>query len=503
MQTVPLDCLNAHSALTALTEAPAPPPLIRGMTEAGARPENGPFDWLFRRNGCQIQGRRRGDILAAAKLRPRPISNNTVEKIRTSSILPGMVTARMKAAMRRMNVMNIATSTFRRVDQSALDWLGTDPIPAKPYHDPDFFELERAAVFMRSWIVIGHVCELPDAGSFIRRDLEFANASLLIVRDRKQEIRAFYNVCTHRGTQLVREAQGQRSAFTCPYHMWTFGTDGALLSAPDFEAFHVKKQDCSLPTVRVEVIAGLIFVNFDEKAEPLRQELGDFFPQLEATPLGQATTFLEYSYEIESNWKLCYDNFQENYHLRFIHPRTGYAGVGAENPFGYPIDYHFNGPHRGQKIWYNLQAPSKGVVQQTAAERALDILGKKGLLGQPAGDQYFALFPNSFILGNPLQNFLHVVYPISAGRSRGVIRLFWVGEPENASEAFSREFYLTMLREVHGEDINVIEGGYRGLASGGLKHIHFQTQEVLCRHLHNMVMEKVGEYQRQIAENGQ
>ena len=125
-------------------------------------------------------------------------------------------------------------SSFRRVPPEDLAWLGTGPVPAKPYYDPAYFELERQAVFLKSWIQIGHVCEFPVAGSFVRRDLEFAKASLLVVRGRDDQLRAFHNVCTHRGTQLVDEAAGRRSTFSCPYHRWTYGTDGALLSRPGF-----------------------------------------------------------------------------------------------------------------------------------------------------------------------------------------------------------------------------------------------------------------------------
>ena len=94
---------------------------------------------------------------------------------------------------------------FTPVSQEELDFLGTDPIPASAYYDPDWYELERKAVFLRSWINIGHVCEVPTPGNFIHRQLEFASASLLIVKGKDGELRAFHNACTHRGTRLVRE----------------------------------------------------------------------------------------------------------------------------------------------------------------------------------------------------------------------------------------------------------------------------------------------------------
>jgi phenylpropionate dioxygenase-like ring-hydroxylating dioxygenase large terminal subunit len=393
--------------------------------------------------------------------------------------------------------VNSPPTGFNPVPQAEVDFLGTQPVPARPYHDPEWYELERKAVFLRSWINLGHVCEVPEAGDFIHRDLEFAKASLLVVRGRDGEVRTFHNACTHRGTRLVREAQGHRTNFRCPYHSWTFGYDGALLSAPDFDGFHVAKADCALKQVRTEVVAGLIFVNFDPAAAPLRGQLGDFAEEMETIPVARATEFSEYTYELKANWKIVYDNFQENYHLRFIHPRSGLGGTGPDNPFGYPSRYRFRGDHRGQTIWYNPEVQPRGPVQVGGFMAGATALAGRGLLETPAGREYYGLFPSFFMLGNPLQNFSHVVYPVDAGTTRGVIRMYWVGEAENASELFARHAGLTMMRDLHAEDIDVIEDGYAGLAGGAIDHIHFQTQEALCRHLYNTVSEKVRAWQEQ------
>jgi phenylpropionate dioxygenase-like ring-hydroxylating dioxygenase large terminal subunit len=391
------------------------------------------------------------------------------------------------------------TSAFERIPADELSWLGTDPVPAKPYYDPVYFELERKAVFLKSWIHVAHVCELPEPGSFVRRELEFASASLLIIRGRDGVIRAFHNVCPHRGTQLVEEAEGQQTKFSCPYHMWTFGTDGALISAPDFEAFHIDKKDCSLSEVSVGACGGMLFVNFDKEAQPLREWLGEYAERLEQMPVARATVFSEYTYDIAANWKLTYDNFQENYHLRFIHPRSGGAGISAENQFGYPASMGFCGPHRTQRIWSN-PTPDLKPFQRTASMRGIPALAKRGLLELPYGRDYLAFFPNLFVIGTPTQPFSHTVYPVAADRSRGVVRVYWVGEEENASERFAREHSLAQIRDIHCEDVAIIERGQRGLTSGAISHIHFQSMEALCRHLYLSVDERVQAYAKEIGE---
>lgn len=394
--------------------------------------------------------------------------------------------------------MDNITPSFQPVSAEELAWLGTGPIPATPYYDPEYYALECEAVFRRSWLHIGHVCELPEPGSFIRREVELLGASVLVTRGRDGMIRAFYNVCTHRGTQLVDEEAGTRGNFSCPYHRWTFGADGRLLSAPDFESFGLAKEDCSLPTIALEICGGLIFINFSPE-QSFRAEMGPFFERLEAFPSAQATEFSEYVYEIDANWKLTYDNFQENYHLRFIHPRSGAAAVGPDNPFGYPVKYEFHGPHRTQTIWTNPQV-KPGYVQGLSFGKAGAFAMADGLAGPYARD-YLALFPNFFILGSPAQPFSHTIWPLGPGRSRGVIRLYWKGADDCASRRYAREYATASARDIHAEDRYVIEAGQKGLRSGALKHIHFQTQEALCRHLYNNVNARVEAYKA--AQGGQ
>ena len=148
--------------------------------------------------------------------------------------------------------MNVHAGKIEVRDEPLV--LGTEPIPAKYYYDPDWYELERKAVWMRTWLNVGHVCELPEPGSFIRRELEFAKASILIVRGKDGEVRAFHNACTHRGTQLTDDTCGKQDTFSCRYHMWTFGTDGALLSAPDFERFDTTRRTAGCKQVAVRCL---------------------------------------------------------------------------------------------------------------------------------------------------------------------------------------------------------------------------------------------------------
>lgn len=378
------------------------------------------------------------------------------------------------------------------VDEAA-QLFDTGPVSSLPYYDPEWWELEREAIFMRTWIHIGHVCEVPEPGSFIRREIEFAGASLVIVHGRDGVIRSFHNACTHRGTELVENDSGRQMQFTCRYHAWTFETNGQLRSAPDFERFHVPKEECALKQVNTQVLAGMIFINFDpEPARDVREFFGPIADGLERLPVARAIDFTEWTYEIEANWKLNFDNFQENYHLRFIHPRTGEQIIGEENPFGYPTHYGFLGPHRSQTLWSNPSPPPVPPTLLDAAMRGARLAQADGGRGFEKTD--FKLFPCFHVVGLPPNQYTHTMMPLGPGRTRGTIRMYWTQKADCASRLFSREMAFASVRDVLCEDRLAVEAGQRGISKGAIDKVYFQDHEVLLRHLYETVREVVTDY---------
>lgn len=372
---------------------------------------------------------------------------------------------------------------------------GSGPVSSKPYYDPEWWELERKAIFMRSWLHIGHVCEIPEPGSFIVRELEFAKASLIIARGKDGKVRAFHNVCTHRGTQLVADgAEGKQSTFSCPYHMWTFGTDGKLLSAPDFERFYVDKEDCSLKQVSCDVMAGMIFINFDKAPKQgLHEFFGGIASQLESLPVARATHFSEYTYRMDANWKTVFDNFQENYHLKFVHPRQSASILTRENPLGYPTEYGFLGAHRGQTLSMEL---AEGYVTPPALLQNAMIgkgIGERENLQYPKID--FKCFPALHFVGLAPNFYTHTMMPLDGQHMRGQIRMYWTSNIDKASKAYFREFSQMSIRDVLAEDRPAIVSAQRGLNSGAMEQIRFQDHEMLLRHLYETVVQMVEEYQ--------
>lgn len=151
-------------------------------------------------------------------------------------------------------------------------------IPAHIYNDRSIFEIERERIFGSSWQLLAHASEVPDPGDYVVRRV--VDDSFIVVRGEDGAIRVLFNMCLHRGMQLCRAEMGNASHFRCPYHGWTYRSDGRLTGVPfQNEAYGgndgLSREDHNLlPPAATEIINGMVFVSLDPKAEPLAQYLG-------------------------------------------------------------------------------------------------------------------------------------------------------------------------------------------------------------------------------------
>lgn len=178
------------------------------------------------------------------------------------------------------------------------------------------FREEQEKIFAKIWQFACHESEVDKPGDF--RCVKIAGKSILLVRGPDNVIRGFYNICRHRAAEVVREESGNASRFTCFYHHWTYDLKGGLrgIAKPEgYDAVQLQKSELGLVPVRAETIAGLIFVNLDDNAEPLRDFLGDIVRGFEEA-LGTVPmeTFHFHKAVLKTNWKLWQDNNSERYH---------------------------------------------------------------------------------------------------------------------------------------------------------------------------------------------
>ncbi len=211
-----------------------------------------------------------------------------------------------------------------REDDATFDADGqrSHTIPARYYTDPAIYEQEKEAVFYRNWWLAGHISRLPEPGSYLRIDIH--EQGIIVVRGRDGQVRAFYNVCQHRGHELVKENAGKvTNLMVCPYHAWAFDLEGGLVRArnteelPDFD-----KCDYNLKTVRVEEHCGFIYVNLDPDAKSLCEQSGALESEIRhyAPRLDELEYAGRYEYSFDANWKVVIDNFLECYHCHPAHP---------------------------------------------------------------------------------------------------------------------------------------------------------------------------------------
>jgi choline monooxygenase len=187
------------------------------------------------------------------------------------------------------------------------------------YVDPKFLQIEREQIFHRSWQFLCHEEKLRDPGSYVTLSIE--GQSIVGVRNREGELKAYYNVCKHRGHELL-SGEGQTKGITCPYHAWTYDLDGALVNAPRSEHLeNFNQKEICLEPVQIEIFCHLVFVNLDSEASSLTMQSGDLATEIMqyAPDLADLTFSTRLTYRIKANWKAVVDNFLECYHCPVAH----------------------------------------------------------------------------------------------------------------------------------------------------------------------------------------
>ncbi len=193
-------------------------------------------------------------------------------------------------------------------------------LPFDWYSDPAVLRLERERIFRRTWQYAGRTDQVAEPGAFFTCDL--GGVPVVVVRDKEGGLRAFLNVCRHRGS-LVCEGEGKRETLQCPYHAWTYGLDGSLRAAPRSERERgFDKTELGLVPASVGAWGPFVFVNPDGEAAPLEDTLGELPALVAAAGIDlDGLRFLPRSHgEYEANWKVCSENFLECYHCQIAHP---------------------------------------------------------------------------------------------------------------------------------------------------------------------------------------
>lgn len=204
-------------------------------------------------------------------------------------------------------------------------------LPAQFYTDPLLYQRDLESIFSVSWIYAGHISQLPEPGCYFL--LEFGNESIIVVKGRDGEIRAFANVCRHRGSRVCLQSSGKTRTFVCPYHAWTYDLDGSLRSKREMPS-DFQRENYGLKAVRASVYHGLIFINPDPDAPDLPQGFQAMDPALAKYGLEKTKVACQKTFSVDANWKLAIENFMECYHCAPAH-----AEYSCSHALNSPKDY--------------------------------------------------------------------------------------------------------------------------------------------------------------------
>lgn len=381
--------------------------------------------------------------------------------------------------------------------------LSTAPVPMEPYRSPEFYRLEQERIFRRSWLMMCRVEEVPEPGDYVVRKVEVCSASIIVARGKDGAVRAFHNVCSHRGNEVLLDERGRANRFLCRYHNWTYANDGRLLGVPD-EAmfFDVDKEACGLTRVSCETWEGFVFINLTPEPEVTLDEfLGEFGTYMKGIDYIAAEHPVVFRAVLDCNWKVLSDAFSESYHIPAIHAETlGDTFASRANPFAHLLDARIFGPHRTTSMFGNDQyvPKDKSLVeklgqQAMATGNAISAVSRdsvESFLSHPAVNPTRSnswsmdvnhIFPNTQIDSGQGGFFVHQYWPIAYNRTRHEAT-FYITPPRNAVERFRTEQYIARVCEVLLEDLTNVERTQRGLESRAKDFMQLQDNEILLRH---------------------
>jgi glycine betaine catabolism A len=288
-------------------------------------------------------------------------------------------------------------------------------LPGRVYHDPAVFDWEHEQWFTREWLFVGREEDAPDTGSFFR--CEVAGENVVVVRGNDGVLRAFYNVCRHRGATVVEEASSRMVRFQCPYHAWIYDLEGNL--RPPRHTDTLEDFSCaafSLLPVRCETWGGFIFLNLDAGASPLANHLGEFPVHFDRFPLADLRRAKRMEYEVRANWKALMENYAECYHCPGVHPLLNQM-----------TPYNLGGYLPGAGEWAGSWMELTGEFETLSTDGSMD--GRSAIPGMTDDDLkrvYYAwIWPNLLFSLHPDYLMTHQVWPRDAEHSLVICELYF------------------------------------------------------------------------------
>jgi choline monooxygenase len=354
-------------------------------------------------------------------------------------------------------------------------------LPRAAYTDPDFLRLELERVFGRNWTYVGAAGEMPKPGDAI--PVTLGDMPIVLVRQRDNTIKAFHNVCRHRGPILVREPVRAQAALICPYHAWAYDLDGELKRTPAYmgsgrhDSGPLDKSRMGLKEIRCDIWHDGIFINLSGDAGPLAEVYAPLEQRWEHYDLSKLRYGGSARLRINGNWKLAMENFQEGYHLPMTHPFLNSLS-SLENHYSV-VEPAFQG--QGSHHYDTVEAghgdlPNFPNLPDYWKDRA----------------EYPAVLPNLMFGLHPDHLLFFGVIPLSPSLTEEVFHFYFVGDAAmEERHAAMRERVMTNLVSINAEDVGIVESMQAGRHSPGFEKGPFSPYQEATLHQFQLKIAKM------------
>ena len=366
-------------------------------------------------------------------------------------------------------------------------------LPGWCYHSPALLDLEKEELFKTHWQIACHVSDIPEAGSYHTFDL--CNERALILRDKQGEIKAYHNICRHRGSRLVADEKGQcRNALVCPFHGWVYNLDGTLRGAARPDTFPpLDKHEFGLRSIDCEVWHGFVFLRFKEGPQPsVREIMAPVEEEAAAYKMADHVP-IDGIWEGESpvNWKSIRDVDNEGYHVAMAHPALQdlYGSNYLDEPY-------VNGLSRSFAT-FNASGGSRWAVKNY-----MKMSKPKEFLPEHLHQAwvYYGIFPNSVIAVTPETVLFYQEFPISTDRSQ--LRMAtYRHKTEDRQERAARYLASRIDRETVEEDVQLTIWSNESMSSKSFEGFYLSDLEYGVRSHHDHLRQILPIYNVETAPN--
>ena len=358
--------------------------------------------------------------------------------------------------------------------------VGRGGLPAWSYDSDEIMALENELVFRRNWLLVGHVSQIPEPGDYMTLDV--ADERALVVRGRDGEVRAFHNLCRHRGSRVVAKASGNCGAvITCPFHGWSYALDGRLQGVPFPKSFgQLDRTTLGLKPLMLEIWHGMVFIRFKgdgpsiaETLAPIEAEIAPYRLE-EMRPLGDP-----WRMEFEANWKATVDVDNEGYHVPNAHP--GLNDLYGHSYFDEILENRITKASgtfgdRRHKLW-----SVRHYVKLLPEASHLPESQRKAWI-------YYGMFPGAVLTLYPDTCGFYQFLPI--GTRRSAMQGCGFGLPDESREMRAARYLQHRINRTTGdEDIQLIKWSWEGMRSSAFDDFILSDLESGVREYHNRLRE--------------